>query len=1046
VTHTPAGVAVEMVAECPAWALLCLLSLARAQQPDPGLGTEKQLEQEVSQDSEKEVELAVEEVERSTRTADEEGTTLWPLLEEQEELGRPQNLSASNITATSMFLTWAITSSYNHIRGYRVFYKRGTYEDIKTFDGQKPRFLLTGLVPFTQYAISIVPVGVSGGLGQASESILRTTDTTDPSAPFITNVTCYETQKIYIEWKRPKIYFKTVDYYYIYYKPDIKTEFEDVQIQANADDDQRFFLEKDSLLDVETIYCLKICAGTKSIKSAAVYKGQFSEELCVFLPRNGCEAPPSPADPAGPADQLSVGIIVGAVAALLLLLLSVLGLLVWRRYCESAYYYLDDPPKLVPPVGIPDWEGEPGPEGQRGAVARDHFAAHVTALHADSDIGFSREYDEILRYSNKSVNATHEHSSHPDNKLKNRYLNIVAYDHSRVVLAQLPGQKRNTDYINANFIDGFQKFQAYIGSQGPLDETFDSFWRMMWEQQVYVIVMITNLVERGRRKCDMYWPKEGAQDYGPISVTLVRERVMANYTVRTLKVKHTKLKKKKWVVGGERIVEQFHYTAWPDHGTPADTLPVLSFVRKSVAANPVDGGPIVVHCSAGVGRTGTYIGIDAMMKQADANQELNVFGFLKHIRSQRNHLVQTEEQYVFLHDALVEALSSGNTELQLSKVGEYIGKLAGPVSELDSTVLLDKQYSLVTSFLPSEYDHVAARKPYNVIKNREPALVPIESARVVLRAKPGVEGSDYINASWMQGYEKVKEFIVTQHPTEETRDDFWTMLWDHNAQTVVLLTPINDDLPVFWPGKQEEYDLGYFKVRFIEAREQEGHSTLDLVVSSRYDDYELKVRIIHCSGWPHNARPTHKVFSVVNLVQDWHLEYQNGPLVVVDRAGGTDAATFCALTTLRKQLSAEEAVDVYSVSKLAHNKRPGIWRSKDDYLYLYQVLESLTQLEDEQQELQLAGAGAGAILPGRRHSSTEGGTTTTTADPELKVTVARRHSLPSDGSGLSNGCVIEIHGRDVSPESTEISIPESGSTAVLVTDDLVQVSEDVCPA
>ena len=166
---------------------------------------------------------------------------------------------------------------------------------------------------------------------------------------------------------------------------------------------------------------------------------------------------------------------------------------------------------------------------------------------------------------------------------------------------------------------------------------------------------------------------------------------------------------------------------------------------------------------------------------------------------------------------------------------------------------------------------------------------------------------------------------------------------DHNAQTVVLLTPINDDLPVFWPGKQEEYDLGYFKVRFIEAREQEGHSTLDLVVSSRYDDYELKVRIIHCSGWPHNARPAHKVFSVVNLVQDWHLEYQNGPLVVVDRAGGTDAATFCALTTLRKQLSAEEAVDVYSVSKLAHNKRPGIWRSKDDYLYLYQAWPSKLQ-------------------------------------------------------------------------------------------------------
>ena len=453
--------------------------------------------------------------------------------------------------------------------------------------------------------------------------------------------------------------------------------------------------------------------------------------------------------------QLSAGVIIGAVAALLVLLIAVLGLVVWRRYCDSAYYYLEDPPRIAPPVGIPDWEEEPGPDGGRGAVAVDDFPAHVSRLHADSDIGFSREYDEILRYSMKSVNATHEHSSHPDNKHKNRYLNIVAYDHSRVALTSLPGQ-RNSDYINANYIDGFQQFQAYIGSQGPLDETFETFWRMIWEQKVYVIVMITNLVERGRRKCDMYWPKEGSMTYGHIDVTLVKEDVMANYTVRRLRVKHTKVKKKKWSVG-ERMVEQYHYTGWPDHGTPGDTLPVLSFVRKSVACNPPDGGPIVAHCSAGVGRTGTYIAIDAMLKQAKAKGELNVFGFLKHIRSQRNHLVQTEEQYVFLHDALVEALSCGVTEVKLTEVGEHVARLQAAVSEVDTRQLVEKQFDLVCSFAPSDYDQAAARRPCNLEKNRDPHLVPIEAARVALTAKPGVEGSDYINASWVQGYHKVDE-------------------------------------------------------------------------------------------------------------------------------------------------------------------------------------------------------------------------------------------------------------------------------------------------
>ena len=887
----------------------------------------------------------------SCTTADEEATIAWPeedvvVQKESVELGTPQNLTVTNFTANSIFLTWVMNSSYNNIGGYRVYYKHN-FEDIKTTYGQKPEYLLSKLNPFTKYEVWVVPVGETEMEGKPSEKIWQTTDTAAPSAPFITNVTCYETQKIYIEWKRPKTYYKTVDYYYIHYKPSLESaRYEDVQIQADVEDDQRFFLEKERL-HIPNNYCLKISAGTKSTKTSEVYLGEFSEEKCVLLPRQGCaEQPPTRPTTAFPdhqSNQLSAGIVVGAVAALLFILLSVLGFVVWKRYCESAYYYLEDPPKLVPPVGIPDWEEEPGPDGERGAVSVEDFSAHVTRLHADSDIGFSREYDEILRYCTKSVTATHEHSSHQDNKHKNRYLNIVAYDHSRVNLSQIPGHKKNTDYINANFIDGFQKFQAYIGTQGPLEETYDSFWRMVWEQKVYVIVMITNLIERGRRKCDMYWPKEGTNTYGHIDVTLVREKVMANYTVRTMRLKHTKLKKKKWLVW-ERTVEQYHYTAWPDHGTPADTLPVLTFVRKSVASNPPDGGPIIVHCSAGVGRTGTYIGIDAMSKQAEIKKELNVFGFLKHIRSQRNHLVQTEEQYVFLHDALVEALSSGLTEISPSSVGDYISKLNSTVSELDSTILLDKQYNLVVNFVPNDYDHVAAKKPINVCKNRDPAVIPIESARVVLRAKPGVEGSDYINASWLQGHDKLKEFIITQHPSQETRDDFWTMLWDHNAQTVVLLTPINSDSPVFWPVKNEEYDLGYFKVKFIEEAIHEGHSTLDFVVSSRYDDYELKVRILHCPNWPHNARPLYKVFNVVSLVQDWHLEYQNGPLVVVDKLGGTEAATFCALTTLKKQLAHEELCDVYQVCKLAHNKRPGIWRSKDDFLYIYQAVESLTQV------------------------------------------------------------------------------------------------------
>ncbi|XP_064549414.1 tyrosine-protein phosphatase 99A isoform X6 [Drosophila montana] len=601
----------------------------------------------------------------------------------------------------------------------------------------------------------------------------------------------------------------------------------------------------------------------------------------------------------------------------------------WFTKCfHAAYYYLDDPPHH-PNAPQVDWE-VPVKIGDeiRAAVPVNEFAKHVASLHADGDIGFSREY-EAIQNECISDDLACEHSQHPENKRKNRYLNITAYDHSRVHLHPTPGQKKNLDYINANFIDGYQKAHAFIGTQGPLPDTFDCFWRMIWEQRVAIIVMITNLVERGRRKCDMYWPKDGVETYGVIQVKLVEEEVMSTYTVRTLQIKHLKLKKKKQC-NLEKLVYQYHYTNWPDHGTPDHPLPVLNFIKKSSAANPAEAGPIVVHCSAGVGRTGTYIVLDAMLKQIQQKSIVNVFGFLRHIRAQRNFLVQTEEQYIFLHDALVEAIASGETNLPAEQIEEL----------KNCTPYLEQQYKNIIQFQTKDIHIASAMKQVNSIKNRG-AIFPIEGSRVHLTPKPGEDGSDYINASWLHGFRRLRDFIVTQHPMTHTIKDFWQMVWDHNAQTIVLLSSLDDiNFAQFWPDEATPIESDYYRVKFLNKTNKSDYVSRDFVIQSIQDDYELSVKMLHCPSWPEMSNPN----SIYDFIVDVHErcnDYRNGPIVVVDRYGGAQACTFCAISSLAIEMEYCNTANVYQYAKLYHNKRPGVWTSSEDIRLIYNILSYL---------------------------------------------------------------------------------------------------------
>ncbi|XP_062600597.1 receptor-type tyrosine-protein phosphatase gamma-like [Saccostrea cucullata] len=230
---------------------------------------------------------------------------------------------------------------------------------------------------------------------------------------------------------------------------------------------------------------------------------------------------------------------------------------------------------------------------------------------------------------------------------KNRFKSLYPYDHSRISL-----RDKHDDYIHANYIQNVNNEKAYIASQGPKKNTLEDFWTMVYQENVSVIVMLTNLVEGRKRKCEKYWPAERGSDalYGQIRVHFINEKQYANYIIRRFRVNTSQQ------FDAHRVVTQFHYTQWPDHGVP-DPISLVLFHKheKRVLEKTHIKWPLLVHCSAGVGRSGTFIALDALHQQGLETGVLNVAEYVRKMREDRMNMVQNVDQYICLHIALMES-------------------------------------------------------------------------------------------------------------------------------------------------------------------------------------------------------------------------------------------------------------------------------------------------------------------------------------------------------------------------------------------------------
>ncbi|XP_072095502.1 receptor-type tyrosine-protein phosphatase epsilon isoform X3 [Mobula birostris] len=537
-----------------------------------------------------------------------------------------------------------------------------------------------------------------------------------------------------------------------------------------------------------------------------------------------------------------------------------------------------------------------------------------------------------------------ETANNEENKDKNRYPNILPDDNFRVTLTAIDGVP-GSDYINASYVDGYKVKNKFIAAQGPKEETVADYWRMIWEQKSATIVMLTNVKEKKEEKCYKYWPDQGLWTYGAIRVSVEDVTVLVDYTIRKFTIQNTTGNK------APRLVTQLHFTSWPDFGVPFAPIGMLKFLKKVKALNPSYSGPIVVHCSAGVGRTGTFIVIDAMIDMMDAEQKVDVFGFVARIRNQRPQLVQTDMQYSFIYQALLEHYLYGDTELDVSSLEKHIQKLRNKTGKFDVTGL-EEEFNKLTTVRIRKDNMRTGNKPVNMKKARVLQIIPYDFNRVVLPRKRGQEFSDYINASYIDGYRQKDYFVATQGPIAHTVEDFWRMVWDCKSHTIVMLTELREreqeKCCLYWPS-EGSVTYGTYSIELKKDNIADAFSLRDLTVTNTTENIERTVRQFHFHDWPEIGIPAEGkgMIDLIAAVQKQQQKSGNHPIIVHCSAGAGRTGTFIALSNILERVKAEGLLDVFQTVKSLRMQRPHMVQTLEQYDFCYKVVQDFLDIHSD---------------------------------------------------------------------------------------------------
>ena len=506
---------------------------------------------------------------------------------------------------------------------------------------------------------------------------------------------------------------------------------------------------------------------------------------------------------------------------------------------------------------------------------------------------------------------------------------------------------------------GYKDRKKWICAQGPLEHTVQDFWRMVYEQNTEMIIMLTNLEEYNRIKCAQYWPQAGDSTFTPwpnllLNIRFCTEKRYSDYVIRELVLTATKASMTKAANGTDldvkttetRTVKHYHYLQWKDFNAPEHAPAMLKFVKRinedhqrSKTLNP----PILVHCSAGVGRSGTLVAIDGLIQQLREEKQVSIYNTVVDLRHQRNFLVQSVKQFMFVYRAIMEMAQFDDTELESSEI-----KTTWQTLTENGGKKLELEFARLANMVDDRKALAVGTSEQNRAKNQSDTVIPFDRNRVILTPDGQRPDSTYINASFIEGYYNDESFIITQDPLPSTAEDFWRMVTEHNVCTMVQLNAPTANTPNpgyhYWseedtPGSHVVFDS--LQVTLKSKDNMPSYVKREFVVYNMKVEEEVQLTHFAYSGWgdapqrPRSPNPgqgspevpssTTGLLDLVEHALAHKVEASlPGPIAVHCRYGSERSSVFVALGCLVQQLKTESRSDVFTTVRKLRSQRQGM--------------------------------------------------------------------------------------------------------------------------